>query len=156
MTGPSGARGTSSPSEGEAPEAALRWTVHPAAQHPGRAVLLLGILAAAGVFTAQVAEAPAFGVVASVLLFWSVRAWFLPRTYELDARGVREAGPLCPGRELAWEAVRRVSRQPFGLHVSPRAVDSRWLPDRGLLLRTVGNRPTVLEHIQRWAPEVAA
>ena len=129
--------------------ATLTWTVHPAAERPGRAVLLTLILLVAAALAARQTGSALFGVAGLVFLAVSLRAFFLPRTYALDGQGAEERGPLTATRRLAWTAVQRVSPGRFGVHLSPRLTDSRLLPDRGLFLRTHGNRDEVTRFLTR-------
>ena len=69
-----------------------------------------------------------------------------------DPDGARETGPLCADHTLTWDKVRRVVPARFGVHLSPRHNTSRLLPDRGLFLRTAGNRAEVLDYVERMAP----
>ena len=131
--------------------ASLTWTVHPAAESPGRAVLVALILLVAAGLAARQTGSALFGVAGLVFLAVSLRAFFLPRTYALDELGAEERGPLTATRRLAWSAVRRIDTGRFGVHLSPRRTDSRLLPQHGLFLRTHGNRDEVtrfLEHVR--------
>ena len=131
------------------PDTSLRWTVHPAAESPGRAVLLALIVLLASLFAAAAVGSLSLGLLAALLLLVSVRAYFLPRSYELDEAGAREHGPLCAPRSLSWREVRRITAGRFGVHLSPRYSDSRLIRDRGLFLRTRGNR----SEVQRFAEQ---
>jgi len=129
------------------PAADLRWVVHPAAGQPTLALLLLATIGVAALFSARVSGSPAVGVLAALLLLFSLRAWFLPRTYVLDDQGAAETGPLCATRQLAWSQVRQVLPSRFGLYLSTRHHDSRLLADRGIFLRTAGNARSVAAFI---------
>src|SRR5262249_38352240 len=92
-------------------------------------------------------------VAGTLFLLASLRAWFLPRTYVLDADGAREEGPLAQPRRLAWADVRRVTPARHGLHLSPLFRDSRWRADRGLFLRTRGNVERVAAFVAARRPQ---
>lgn len=141
-------RSAEAPTEG----AALRWTVHPARESPAHAAVVAGIVLVAAALAGHAAASPAVAVLAALFLGLNLRAFFLPRTYELSWSGARESGPLCAPRALGWEHVKAVSPALHGVHLSPRRVDSRWLPDRGLFLRTGDNRAQVLAWLARVAP----
>ncbi|MCB9897578.1 MAG: hypothetical protein H6825_06225 [Planctomycetes bacterium] len=128
----------SGPREFAEPDAVLRWTVHPAARAPVRTGLLALFVLLAGPAAAVASGTWAVGLFAACALAIGLRAWFLPRRYELDADGARETGVLAAERRLSWSEVRRVSSSRFGIHLSPRHVDSRVLPDKGLFLRLAG------------------
>ncbi len=117
-------------------EAALRWTVHPAAAQPLRTLAILATLGLASVLVYSVSGSVGSASLAALLLFGSLRAWFLPRTYELDAMGAMEHGPLQAPRRLAWTELRAVTQERHGVHLSPLHRPSRWVRDRGLFLRT--------------------
>jgi hypothetical protein len=121
----------------------LRWTVHPAADDPLRAAMLVGVLAVASALAFEYSDSAALGIVAFFLLALSLRSWFLPRHYTLDNDGAGEAGPLCATHHLPWSNVRRVTRGRFGIYLSTLHSRSRFVRDRGLFLRTAGMRPTV-------------
>ena len=142
--------------DSRADEAVLRWTVHPAAQDRARAAIVLGIVALAGLLAFTVAGSPLLAVVGVLFLLGSLRAWFLPRTYVLDAEGAREEGPLAAPRRLPWSDVRRVVPGRHGLHLSPLFGDSRWRPDRGLFLRTAGNAERVAAFVAARRPPDAS
>ena len=143
----------SGPTEFAEPGPVLRWTVHPASRAPVRTAALGTLVLVIGPLVAWSTGYFAVGAFAVVALGASLRPWFLPRTYELDARGARETGPLSPARELPWQDVRRVSRSRFGIHLSPIHSDSRVLPDKGLFLRLDGApRERVTAFVAEHAP----
>ncbi len=122
----------------------LRWTVHPAAADPVRAVLLGAVVLVASVLATQYSGSAALGAVSALLLAASLRAWYLPRTYAVDPSGASEEGPLAAPRRLAWSEVRAVRKARFGVYLSTLHTQSRFVRDRGLFLRTAGNREEVL------------
>ena len=121
----------------------VRWTVHPAGRNPARAAVIVAVIAVAGLLSWRVSGAPLFAVLCTLILGGSLRAYFLPRTYVLDGEGASESGPLCTTRVLPWHEIRAVTRARLGLYLSPRLVDSRVLPDRGLFLRMPPDRSHV-------------
>ena len=134
----------------------LRWTVHPAAQDRARAAVVLGVVLLAGLLAFAASRSPLLSTAGSLFLLASLRSFFLPRTYVLDAAGAREEGPLGTPRRLAWSDVRRVTRDRHGLHLSPFFQDSRWRSDRGLFLRTRGNAERVAAFVAARRPEASA
>jgi hypothetical protein len=122
-----------------APSAAhsdLKWTVHPAASDPLRALLLVGVLAIARTHAFEYSGSASLGILAFVLLALSLRSWFLPRHYSLDATGALESGPLCADRHLPWADVRNVAPSRFGIYLSTLHTRSRFVRDNGIFLRT--------------------
>ena len=136
-----------------AASAPVRWTVHPAASERARSLLVLAAIVIAAALAAAVTGSDGLGLVAALALAWSLRAWFLPRTFVLDAQGASEDGPLARTRRLPWAAVRRAVREPHGLYLSTRLTVSRWLPDRGLFLRTADNAEEVDRAVRARCPE---
>lgn len=132
----------------EAPESVC-WTVHPAARSPARAALVAGLILGVSALTAQLADTPGFGWLALAFLAASLRAFFLPRRYRVDAEGAEEAGPLCATRRLPWARVKQVVPARFGVWLGERLHPSRLLPARGIFLRTQGNRAEVLAAVER-------
>jgi len=139
-----------------ADEPVLRWTVHPAAQDRLRAALLLAVVAVAGLLALAVSGSALLAATGALVLLASLRAFFLPRTYVLDATGAREEGPLAAPRRLEWSEVRRVTRERHGLHLSPLFSEGRWSRDRGVFLRTRGNAERVAAYVAARRPESAA
>jgi hypothetical protein len=130
----------------------LRWTVHPAARDPARSVAVLGVIALAAALAYSITRSPALAALAVVVLGGSLRAYFLPRHYVLDDAGAREEGPGQVARSLDWSQVRSVTRERHGVHISPLHRPSRWLPDRGLFLRTSGNAEDIAAFVQARRP----
>jgi hypothetical protein len=145
--------GDDSPSD----EPVLRWTVHPAAHDRARAMLVLAVIALAGLLAYVLSHSALLAAAGTGLLLASLRAFFLPRTYVLDARGAREEGPLAAARTLPWSEVRVVSRVRHGVHLAPLHLDRRWHADRGLFLRTDGNAERVAAFaLAQTAPQTPA
>jgi len=129
--------------------ARLSWTVHPAAQDPARAAVLALVVAVAAALAWAVTRSAVVTAAGVALLLASLSAFFLPRHYVLDEAGAAEHGPLRPERRLSWEAVRTVTRERHGVHLSPLYRPSRWTVDRGLFLRAAGNAEDVARFAQQ-------
>ena len=127
----------------------LSWTVHPAAQDPARAAVLVLVIALAALLAWSFTRSLVVTAAGVALLLASVSAFFLPRTYVLDESGAAEHGPLRPLRRLAWDAVRCVTRERHGVHLSPLFRPSRWTVDRGLFLRAPANAEDVMLFARR-------
>lgn len=121
----------------------LSWTVHPAARDPARAAVVALVVALAALLAWSVTRSVAVTAAGAALLLGSLAAFFLPRTYVLDESGAAEHGPLRPLRRLSWDAVRCVTRERHGVHLSPLFRPSRWTVDRGLFLRAPENAEDV-------------
>jgi len=129
--------------------ARLSWTVHPAAQDPARAAVLALVVAVAAALAWAVTRSTVVTAAGVALLLASLSAFFLPRHYVLDEAGAAEHGPLRPERRLSWDAVRTVTRERHGVHLSPLYRPSRWSVDRGLFLRAAGNAEDVARFAQQ-------
>jgi hypothetical protein len=123
--------------------------VHPAAQDPARAAVLALVVAVAAALAWAVTRSAVVTAAGVALLLSSLSAFFLPRHYVLDEAGAAERGPLRPERRLSWEAVRTVTRERHGVHLSPLHRPSRWTVDRGLFLRAAGNAEDVARFAQQ-------
>lgn len=131
------------------PQEELVWTVHPAGDKPAHGLAVGAVIAVATLLCWRVTESLTLTALAVVFLAGSLRSFFLPRRYRLDAEGASESGPLCQPRTLAWSSIRRVSQGPSGLHLSLLHSTSRLVPDRGLFLRTPGRRQQVADFVTR-------
>lgn len=130
-------------------ETTLSWTIHPAAQRPIEAVAVGALVLLVLPLVIALTGSPGLALLATALLALSLRAYFLPCTFRLDNDGAHAAGPLQARRRLAWEAVRRVVRERHGVHLSTIHSRSRLVRDRGLFLRTAGNRDAVGAFVER-------
>jgi len=143
----------STPNPGNDPTPAsaseLSWTVHPAAQDPARAAVLAAVVLLAALLAWAVTRSAALTAAGVALLLASLAAFFLPRTYVLDDAGAAERGPLHRERRLDWRAVRCVTRERHGVHLSPLRRPSRWTVDRGLFLRAPADADAVVAFVQR-------
>ncbi|MBD3237498.1 MAG: hypothetical protein GF330_12400 [Candidatus Eisenbacteria bacterium] len=121
--------------------AELAWRVHPAAERPGLAVVVAGLILTLAVLAGVWMGSAYWGVFAGVVLFLSLEAFFLPASFELDAKGVRVRKPFSQV-ERGWETLRRVIFDPAGVTLSPFA-RRRWIePYRALRLRYPTGRRT--------------
>jgi hypothetical protein len=136
--------------------AVLRWTVHPAAQDRAAAGVVSGIVVLAGLLAFAMSGSGLLASAGVLFLLGSLRAFYLPRTYVLDAQGAVEEGPLARPRRLAWSEVRRVSRARHGLQLSALFQESRWRPQPGLFLRTAGNAESVAAFVAAHRAEESA
>jgi hypothetical protein len=86
----------------------------------------------------------------AALLLLTVRAWFLPTRFTLDAQG---ATRRCLGveRRMPWTRVRRASPDRRGVLLSPLPYPSRLETFRGLYLRFAENREAVMAFVQEKA-----
>ena len=131
------------------PHEELVWTVHPAGDKPAQGLAVGAVIAVATLLCWRVTQSLTLTLLAVVFLAGSLRSFFLPRLYRLDAEGASESGPLCQPRTLAWASIRKVSLGPGGLHLSLLHSTSRLVRDRGLFLRTPGRSREVADFVER-------
>lgn len=131
------------------PHEELVWTVHPAGDKPAQGFAVGAVIAVATLLCWRVTQSLTLTLLAVVFLAGSLRSFFLPRHYRLDAEGASESGPLCQPRTLAWDSIRKVSLGPGGVHLSLLHSTSRLVRDRGLFLRTPGRRQQVADFVER-------
>lgn len=143
-----GAAGDGAEEEGPA----LEWRAWPLRQYPGRSALALGVVAATGVAVGWVTHNVAFGVVAGVILLFSLQAHFLPRRYRLDDGGVTvdAAGRK---RTRRWDSFHSYYDDKLGIMLSTFSYPSRLDSFRGLNLRYgPDNRDGVLAFVAARLP----
>lgn len=113
------------------PEFAL--TIHPARKNLPLTLLLGALMLGIAWFFARLFQNYLWGILAVLLFLFSLRAYFLPRTYFF-----REAGlsVKTPGREtfFPWEKFRSFQIYPRGVYLSPLSDPRRFDRFRGIYL----------------------
>jgi len=107
------------------------WTAWPAAERPGRTLVLLVFIAALSVLAGMIGGDLLWGVTGAVLLLSTLNRWFLPTSYRFDD-DVFEAGFPLRRRSVDWKQVRRLVIDPRGGWLSSRRVESRLRAGAGL------------------------
>lgn len=124
------------------------WTAHPARERPGTALVGGAVIGACGVLLADACGHPAWGVAGACGLIWSLRAFFLPTRYRLDADGLT-VSRFGTDVRLDWAAIRRFAYDSRGAFVSTRARRS-WLDAVTALHVDFGRESDgILAHLQR-------
>ena len=102
----------------------FEWTAHPLREHPGKAVLVVTLMAFCGVLVGLVVGDPLAGPLAAggaiVFLFLTLSRFFLPSRYRMDAQGIAVRYPLST-RVLRWSEIRQFRHDDEGGYVSPRS-----------------------------------
>jgi hypothetical protein len=133
----------------------MTWTIHLAAQRPGRAAVAV-LLIVLALFAVSVLAPAQWGeggrvlmlLLTALLLFAAIAEFLLPVTYTLNAAGAQARLPGST-RVLSWTRVRRVYLRPDGIKLSP-LVASGWMEQyRGVFLRTY-DREAVLSTVRAW------
>jgi hypothetical protein len=120
----------------------LVWAVHLARQQPARALGAALLILGASALAWWALGAPAYGVLAAVMLALSLTDFYFPVRYELTEQGARESC-LWPRRYIRWDEVRQVFLDEAGLKLSPFVGESRLEAYRGLYLRFADNAELV-------------
>jgi len=95
----------------------LSWTVHRAKETP-RKTVVASIFILAFVAFSSVVFGPMLGVLAIVVLFVALNAYFLPITYTLTDKGIEVDKRLFTAR-YEWKQFRRWFRTTGGIVISP-------------------------------------
>jgi len=95
----------------------LSWTVHRARENP-RKTILASVFILAFVAFSSVVFGPVLGVLALVVLFVALNAYFLPVTYTLSDKGI-EVDKRMLATRYEWKQFRRWFRTTGGIVISP-------------------------------------
>lgn len=134
----------------------LEWTAWPARRQPGRAVLVLLLIAAVAGWGWWLLRSPAAAPATALVLLSAVGEFLLPTRYRLSASGAEARGPGC-WRRIAWREVKRVTVGEQGIKLSPLPprghLGGRAEAFRGVRLRCGPRREAVLALVRRFCPE---
>jgi hypothetical protein len=108
----------SDPSDMSAPvasegEGGVQWTVSPAREKPGLALLVVGFLLLVGLLVAAIAGDWIWGALSVLLLFATVSRFYLPSRLTLSQTGVRADFPLRT-RRAAWSEIAWIRHDELG------------------------------------------
>ena len=115
---------------------ALTWTVHPAAERPGHAMLAEAIIASLCVLVGLALRYLGAAAVALAVLLLVLHRFFFSSRYEVDDEGVTLRTVLGT-RRVAWRDVQRCEWGARGVWVSPRRRRT-WREERGGMLILFG------------------
>ena len=124
------------------------WNVHPARSRVKAALLAATAVIAAACLAAAATESLVVGGLAVMLLVFSLREFFFPTRYVVDAQGV---AVRCLGfeRRQAWGRVRRFRYDEQGGFLSSRSRSSLLDAFTGLHLTWNGNAGEIVPVIER-------
>jgi hypothetical protein len=136
--------------EGETHLAAesLEWTVHLAAQHPHRAVIVGAAGLAVGTLAHLLFQNPVMTLFSVAVLVAATAEFLFPIRYRLDEKGA-ELRNLHNWRRIAWEEVKKVYTGEREIKLSPLEHGGRREAFRGVLLHCPDNRDEVLAFVRR-------
>jgi hypothetical protein len=136
----------------KAPPHRLVWTVHPLKDAFGMGLVLLVFIVTIPFFVYLQDGDLWLGLVAMLVLTFSLRSYFLPTRYILDEEGIICACfPLRVRRP--WKAVKSWYVMDGAVRLSPFPSPSRMDAWRGLLLRCKNNDAEVLAYLRGRLPE---
>lgn len=124
----------------------LAWSVHPASEHPVKAVI--GIFAIGMILGLihRLTSDPAYCAVALVVLIVTLAPFYQKTTYRIDGSGVsrRIFGMT---RSISWSLIRRAVISSRGVYLSRRKKEC-WNDRGGIYLMFGSEREEVLARIQ--------
>ena len=129
----------------------VRWRSFPLVDDFPTSVLLVVLLAAAGIGVGVSFQSVGLGVLSAVLLSGSVARYFYPTWYELSESGVSVRSWLGEARK-SWAAFARCDVHRVGVHLSPFGAPSALDPFRGTFLRFAGNGEAVVAFVRGHLP----
>lgn len=141
----------------EAGAAVLEWRVHLARAEPGRAAVVVLVLAAACALAYVVFRHPLAVLLSAAALLSAVSEFLFPIVYRLDGEGVRRRNGLGYS-VLAWKDVKRCYADGDGIKLSPLPRPSRLEGFRGVALRypaDAATRERLLNVLQARCPQAA-
>jgi len=130
----------------------LVYRCHPARRSPVRTAMVLVFLGVLSIFVNWYTDSPGFAVILSVVMFFSLSAYFFPAWYTLSEKGIK-VKTLITTFDRAWDLYRSHWPDKNGVLLSPFPYKSRLENFRGLYVRYEGNGPEVLSFVKRFVPE---
>lgn len=126
---------------------ALVWVSHPARKSTGRLVLAISVILIGAIISGWLMDAPGFGIVVALVMFFSLSKFFFPTRYSFNETGITvKTTTQTFTRE--WKLFRSYYIDPNGILLSPFSVPSRLENFRGLYLTFSGNRDQVVEFVK--------
>ncbi len=125
----------------------LEWRVDLGKDEPKKQGIVLGaafIVAALGLLLPY--SGYLYGLIGFGLLLSSNAELFLPQVYRVSEAGVQRRCGLSDS-QMAWDQIKRVIPDEWGVKCSPFTKTTRTEPFRGVYLRFANNRETVLAKI---------
>lgn len=126
---------------------AIAWVSHPFTQSTSRAALALSAVFISGLLAAWFMESAGFGLLACVIMFFSLSKFFFPTRYLLAENGVT-VKTTTQTFTRPWKQFRSYYVDPNGVLLSPFAVPSRLENFRGLYVTFKDNKDEVVAYIK--------
>lgn len=125
----------------------VAWVSHPFRQSTSRAALALSAVFASALLAAWFMESAGFGLLACIIMFFSLSKFFFPTRYLLDENGVT-VKTTTQTFTRPWKQFRSFYVDPNGALLSPFAVPSRLENFRGLYITFKDNKDEVVAYIK--------
>ena len=127
----------------------MEWTAHPFKADPKKSVFLVAIILLICLLTLLTTASIGFAIVALLLLVFSMRQFFMPTTYMLNAEGVevRFSGAT---KKKRWDYFSSYYEDRNGILLSPFKDRSRLEAFRGIYLIVNNNKPQIVEFIKQF------
>lgn len=128
-------------------EIALQWVSHPVRESAAKSALAVGAVLASGIAVTYFMSSPGFGLLAVVIMFFSLSKFFFPTSYTLSDKGVT-VKTTTQTFTRSWNQYRSYFTDKSGVLLSPFARPSRLENFRGLYITFSGNREEVISIIK--------
>ena len=131
-------------------EAILEWSVHPLREQPGRGVLVVLAIVAAGVMVTFAVPDQILGLLAGagamMFLLITLNRFFLRSMYRIDEHGIAVRYPI-GSRSLRWKDLRRFPHDHLGGYLSTRPRKSAF-DRRGISVLFGGRGDEIIARIE--------
>jgi len=130
----------------------MEWTAHPFKTDPRKSVFLVIIILLICLLVLLTTENIGFTLIALTLLVVSMRQFFLPTVYVLNAEGV-EVRFSGTSKKKRWDYFSSYYEDRNGILLSPFKDRSRLEAFRGMYLIANNNKPQIVEFIKQYIPD---
>ncbi|MBI5778469.1 MAG: hypothetical protein HZA49_03320 [Planctomycetes bacterium] len=132
----------------------MEWTSHPFKAEPKKSVFLVIIILLICLMVFITTSNIGFTLIALALLVLSMRQFFLPTVYVLNAEGVevRFSGAT---KKKRWDYFQSYYEDRNGILLSPFKDKSRLEAFRGIYLIANNNKPQIVEFVKQHIPDKA-
>ena len=127
----------------------MEWTAHPFKAEPRKSVFLVIIILLICLLVLLTTASIGFALVALLLLVFSMRQFFLPTAYVLNAEGV-EVRFSGAAKKKPWDYFSSYYEDRNGILLSPFKDRSRLEAFRGIYLIVNNNKPQIVEFIKQF------
>lgn len=139
--------------QGAAPVATeLAWRCHPVRRQPVRGIVVVTVLVVVFWLLAQYTSSVPFAFLLTLVVFFSLSAYFFPTSYRFSQHGVH-VKTLITSFERPWSTYRSYWPDRNGVLLSPFPRGSRLENFRGLFVRFENNKDEVLAYVRQYVAE---